>query len=265
MYSNFWMTSGDDENCETRTVVSLKKLCFRFIYRNSQLFPAIKVVMPLDLIEEYHSTIVNSITSDDVGRTMWKNCFLGKEVVMWEEFSTMFFNFLGVSRDENPLHYKMLHSIVKDIADNGEDSVTIETFSKMLEWFGPMGPGILEKIFNIVSKSWFHGNLTHIQAEKLIQKNSNAKKGTYLIRFSSKNRGYFTITVVGRKRTLLHYRVYYNRQNLEYIMGKKLFRSLDEIIGTYHRELCLRNPCSGSKFQVLQVNEKFREIPYLSD
>jgi hypothetical protein len=119
-----------------------------------------------------------------------------------------------------------------------------------------------------VTKEWFHGNLTHLQAERIIQKNSNAKKGTFLIRFSSKNRGYFTITVVGRKRTLLHYRVYlnttnpatlltlaryYNRVKPEYVMGKKVFKSLDEILRTYHRELCLRTPCFGSKFQMLQL------------
>jgi CRISPR/Cas system-associated endoribonuclease Cas2 len=89
-----------------------------------------------------------------------------------------------------------------------------------MEWFGPMGSTLRQKVLDIVSKrfvkkfqnfllnfpSWFHGNLSHIQAEKLIQRNSNAKKGTFLIRFSSKNRGYFTITVVGRKRSLLHYR-----------------------------------------------------------
>lgn len=115
--------------------------------------------------------------------------------------------------------------------------------------------------------SWFHGNLTHTQAEKLIQKHSNARKGTFLIRFSSKNRGYFTITVVGRKRATLHYRVYYNRNNREYVMGKRTFQSLDQIIGTYHRELCLRIPCPGSKFQHLQMRESYDadDVSYLSD
>ena len=101
---------------------------------------------------------------------------------------------------------------------------------------------------------WFHGNLTHVQAERIIQKSSNAKKGTFLIRFSSKNRGYFTVTVVGRKRSLLHYRVYYNRDKLEYAMGKRVFKSLEEILRTYHRELCLRTPCPGSKFQGFQLS-----------
>jgi len=105
--------------------------------------------------------------------------------------------------------------------------------------------------------------MSHVQAEKLIQKNSSAKKGSFLIRFSSKNRGYFTITVVGRKKSLLHYRVYYNRNTLEYVMGKKIFQSLDEIIQTYHRELCLRVACTGSKFQKLQHPENNQE--YVSD
>ena len=66
-----------DEN-ETKTVVSLKKLCFRFIYRNQHLFPSIKDVIPLELTDEFRRTLVDSITSDDLGRELWKSNFLGK-------------------------------------------------------------------------------------------------------------------------------------------------------------------------------------------
>lgn len=103
--------------------------------------------------------------------------------------------------------------------------------------------------------------MTHIQAEKLIQSNSNCKKGIYLIRFSSKNRGYFTITVVGRKKSNLHYRVYYSRETKEYLIGKKSFHSLDDIISIYHRELCLRLPCPGSKFREFQTLPSIGEEP----
>ena len=47
-------------------------------------------------------------------------------------------------------------------------------------------------------------------------------------------------------------------------MGKKVFKSIDEILRTYHRELCLRTPCAGSKFQILQVINEF-DYNYNSD
>jgi len=262
--SNFWLQQAYNED-DRKAVISLKNLCFRFIYRNSQLFRDIRIKMPLDLMEEYFSTIVDSITSDMAGRNMWKVSFLGRDCVSWKEFSLGLYKFLGVplNEDDEDLAYRMLHAIVQDIADNKDDMVTVETFSKFLEWFGPLEHALFARIFSIVSKNWFHGNMSHVQAEKLIQKNSSAKKGSFLIRFSSKNRGYFTITVVGRKKSLLHYRVYYNRNTLEYIMGKKIFQSLDEIIQTYHRELCLRFACTGSKFQKLQYPENNQE--YVSD
>jgi len=214
------------------------------MYRNHQLFPNIRETIPLDLIEEFYSTIIDSITSDSLGRLMWKTHFLGRETVPWNEFVLAMCTFLRLPLDENSNKYHIVYAIVKDIAES-DDCVSIETFSKLLEWFGPLGTGILDKIQDIVSKDWFHGNLTHIQAEKLIQRNSNLQRGIFLIRFSSKNRGFFTITVVGRKKSLLHYRVYYNRTSNEYVMGRKTFKSLDDIIRTYNRELSLSVACPG--------------------
>jgi len=154
--------------------------------------------------------------------------------------------FLNEKPDE--ITVELLKMIIMDIAESTEEIVSLETFSKFLEWFGPLDAQMLERMSKIASCTWFHGQLTHIQAEKLIQKKSEAKKGTYLIRFSSKNRGYFTITVVGRKRSLLHYRVFYNRANFEYLMGKKSFKCLHEILTTYETELYLKRACPGSKY-----------------
>lgn len=47
--SNFWVTH--ETHNETKTVVNLKKLCFRFIYKNNQLFPSLNNHIPLDLLE----------------------------------------------------------------------------------------------------------------------------------------------------------------------------------------------------------------------
>ena len=38
--------------------------------------------------------------------------------------------------------------------ENKDDLVNIETFSKLLEWFGPLGNSMLERVKNIVSKKY---------------------------------------------------------------------------------------------------------------
>lgn len=79
--SNFWVISVLNEN-EEKTVISLKKLCFRFIYKNRQLFPDIEQKIPMDLNEAYHSTIIDSFTSDENGRVLWKVFFLGRVKIL---------------------------------------------------------------------------------------------------------------------------------------------------------------------------------------
>ena len=82
-----------------------------------------------------------------------------KESISFEQFAFAFFDFLHLPIEPFSLNYKLLYAITKDIgnsppifllhkkkADNGDDSVTIENFSKLLEWFGPMSPLIMEKV-----------------------------------------------------------------------------------------------------------------------
>ncbi|PRP73071.1 SH2 domain-containing protein, partial [Planoprotostelium fungivorum] len=251
--SNFWTTHETDESNSTKTVVSLKKLCYRFIYRNTQLYPKISDVLPHDLMEHYRCTFVDSITSDEAGRVLWKEYWLMEDDVPFNTFVLALSDMLKIGISQGSTHYITLQSLVRDIADSDSERITIETFSKLLEWFGPLDGQFLDKIAKIITKPWFHGNMTHMQAEKHIMKHSGTKKGTYLIRFSSKNRGYFTITVIGRNRTLLHYRVYYNRSEAKYNIGRSGFGSLDEIITNYSRELWLKMPCPGSKFATLNL------------
>jgi hypothetical protein len=60
--------------------------------------------------------------------------------------------------------------------------VTTENFSKMIKWFGPIdGREMIVHIYELQNKSWFHGNLSSMQAEKLLE---SKVKGTFVVRLS---------------------------------------------------------------------------------
>jgi hypothetical protein len=79
----------------------------------------------------------------------------------------------------------------------------LEAFENFLKWFGPIeGAEVLDQLKNLLEQKWFHGELSAQEAE---QKLLSAKKGSYLVRFSST--GGFTISFVDKKQKLLHFRV----------------------------------------------------------
>jgi hypothetical protein len=95
--------------------------------------------------------------------------------------------------------------------------------------------------------------VSSLQAKKIIEQNVNAKEGSFIVRISPKNLGSFWITVVGRKKTLLHYRVVYDRNSETYVLGKQVFQTMDGVIQGCNRELYLRYVCPGSKFQNIET------------
>eukprot|EP01119_Soliformovum_irregulare_P002257 TRINITY_DN12542_c0_g1_i1.p1 TRINITY_DN12542_c0_g1~~TRINITY_DN12542_c0_g1_i1.p1 ORF type:complete len:1023 (+),score=283.21 TRINITY_DN12542_c0_g1_i1:260-3328(+) len=250
-------TEDERDDPKLKTPLSLKDLSFRFIYTNSQLFPNIKEVLPRDLWENYWNTVIDAITTDIFGREFWKNSFLGKENVKPHKFATkLIAYFAQLDPSQDPFEFmRHLVALVTDIAespnheDQGQARVNIETFGKLLEWFGPLDQNFFRRVAKIVSLKSFHGNLSHESAEKHIRHHSAAKKGTYLVRFNTKTRGYFIITVVGRRKALLHYRLHYSKETQEYSLGRRSFSDLEEALSTFSRDLCLFHPCPNSKFE----------------
>lgn len=72
-------------------------------------------------------------------------------------------------------------------AVDSDEVVTIENFSKMVQWFGPLVDSkVVHNIFELHSNRYFHGQLSSIQAEDLLAEKA---KGTFLVRFSTSNPG----------------------------------------------------------------------------
>eukprot|EP01118_Nematostelium_gracile_P011869 TRINITY_DN4282_c0_g2_i1.p1 TRINITY_DN4282_c0_g2~~TRINITY_DN4282_c0_g2_i1.p1 ORF type:complete len:909 (-),score=196.33 TRINITY_DN4282_c0_g2_i1:16-2667(-) len=235
---------------ETKVVMPLKALCMRLIFRNQQLFPSqvLNRVMPYDLMEEYRVFIIHSITDDDAARYMWRTQFLQSLEVPWDTFQYQLSVLLGIDMADQ--RWVTFHMLVSDLGGS-QESVHLDTFSQVLELFGPLDNKMMDRVMAVVTKDWFHGSMSHVDAERTVLDHANAEKGTFLVRVTAKHRGSFTVSVVAKQRAMLHYRVHYNRNNLKFVLGKRVCQSLEEVLVIHHRQLGLQKPCPGSKYRVL--------------
>ena len=137
-----------------------------------------------------------------------------------------------------------------------KEQVTIENFAKLLEWFGPLNtPGIIDRIYLLVKEPYFHGDISSVEAEKVME---GKKKGTILLRFSTREPGGYALTVLNAKGSLKHYRISHVPGS-PYTIGKVKADKLETLIKRYSKELGLnlKRPCEGSKYRsMILIHEK---------
>ncbi|KAL6064801.1 Dual specificity protein kinase [Balamuthia mandrillaris] len=214
-----------------------------------------------ELIPRFDEIIVDGVINDTVGRALWRSRFLGKWVVSWKDFAMAFCQTTNITPPNDPtdIYFQCLKAVT---CPDGDDQVTIENFSKMLEWFGPLKEqGILNRIHDLLKKAFFHGPISSGEAEKAIV---NQKKGTFLLRFSSSEAGGYALTVLNKKAQLKHYRITH-RPGSKYAIGKVECDSLDELMQRYRKELYLKRPCPGSKYEAMfavLVDPKIQAVGY---
>lgn len=243
------------DNCPSK-LKALIKACWDAEPRKR---PPFEKIIPL-----FDEIIVDSIIKDPHGRKLWKKEFLGKEQlrenVRWKEFVIAFCRYWGekLPKDPDDTKWKCLHAL---LADNAKELVSIESFGRLLEWFGPMkGIKILDSIENLLKKSWFHGDLSSGAAEKELRKH---KKGTFLVRFSAREPGCYAITTVSQSEKIKHFRIYH-KPGLAFLIGKIECQSLEDIISKYHKELYLRHPAPNSPFEdIFRAKSKGISAGYL--
>jgi hypothetical protein len=133
--------------------------------------------------------------------------------------------------------------------DDGDvhDEVTLESFGRMLEWFGPLEKGekLFQNIDDVLQLPGFFGDIATAAAEAALK--ADGKKGTYLIRFSS-TPGSYAISLINKKGTLEHYRITHT-PGQPYKMATSSFPSLKALIKTTHEDLYLKKALDGGKFQ----------------
>jgi len=203
------------------------------------------------------------ITNANVeGRTFWAEKFYGKWVISWKEFLPVFVNSINLSFSsipQNDIKFEFLKIVLS--ADTSEEWVAIENWGYMLEWFGPMEKGynLLDRIFWLLTKPYFHGFLSSAKAEKIL---SNKKKGTFLLRFSATEPGAFTLSVISKDDKLQHFRISH-KPGGRYMLAGVEFQSIEQLVtdNKLHKNmkppLFLNQACTPSPFvDMLNSKEK---------
>eukprot|EP01095_Lingulamoeba_sp_RSL-Kostka_P001906 TRINITY_DN126_c1_g1_i1.p1 TRINITY_DN126_c1_g1~~TRINITY_DN126_c1_g1_i1.p1 ORF type:complete len:324 (+),score=123.75 TRINITY_DN126_c1_g1_i1:92-1063(+) len=200
-----------------------------------------------EIVPQFDAIIVDAIINDKNGRRLWSKYFMKdklRETVSWKNFVIAFTNLFKSRAPKNPddTRWKCLKALLTD----SNEKVSVEQFSRILEWFGPLeGLDILDRVEDVLKKEWFHGEISSSDSEKKL---SREKKGTFLVRFSSRDPGCYAISVVSQGGRLKHYRIYH-KPGLDYLIGKSECDSLETIIEKYRKDLYLKYPCPGSPYE----------------
>jgi serine/threonine protein kinase len=203
--------------------------------------------------------IVDVTISDTnaLGRTFWKQSFKKDdeilETVSWKLFASSLFNFCLYSFDD-PLPFDdQLPVKALKLVFARENVVTLEWFSKALEWFGPFlqDPKFIDSITKTVSIKGFWGDISKDQAMQLLV---GKKEGTYLIRYSAEAPGFLAITVLQTGECAIkHYRIQH-KAGLGFVLGKTEYSSLSTLIKSNKQELGLEYPLSGPFTAMLKAH-----------
>lgn len=214
-----------------------------------------------EIIPRFDDIIIDGIINDPLGRGFWRQYFLGKTTITWREFVEAFVKLLKIPLPKDPrdLKFQCLRKVIT--AEKEEDQVTIENFARMLDWFGPLNEaGILDRIHDLLRNPAFHGHISTQEAERVM---ASQRKGTYLLRFSSRDPGCYALTVLNNQGALKHYRIMHSPGS-KYSIGKVECSSLDSLIKRYHKELYLKRPCPNSPYEAMFVEGQeslgYREV-----
>jgi len=200
-----------------------------------------------------------------LARTFWKQHFCVKgellDAVEWKHFARSLAQFCEVEADaiEKDLYWRALHMVL--IVEH--NVVTMERFSAILEWFGPFvkGKKLLHNVHSAIKMKGFYGDITSDQMGILM---AGKAIGSYAIRFSGQQPGYFTITTLASKDNIQNYRVSHAPGKPYWLAQDKTFPSLRKLVKHYKSELGLKHPLDNSKYSqlVLEFKEGERENLY---
>jgi len=239
-----------------QTPPTLAKLIRKCWDANPSKRPSFAAVLKKHVLDD---VIVDAIISPSnaIARTFWKENFSSHdevhETVSWKKFIAAMVKFCNIEfNNGKPLDDQLEVKALKLIlVDNRDDLVTIEKFSKALEWFGPFSKDrtFADQITEIIRLPGFFGDVASKEAE---QSMAGKKPGTYMIRFSSQQPGFYTITTMGDDNQLKHYRIKH-KAGLGYVLGDKEYPTLAALIKTHRRDLYLKHAIKDSKYATLII------------
>lgn len=172
-----------------------------------------------------------------IAKVLWTTSFFGQWVVSWENFVRCFVDTLHVPLKKFPKDdpsFECLKALLK-IENEQQDKVTIETFSEVLEWFGPLdGAGILDRIHRQCKEKYFWGWMSSTKAEKVLAKEK--QKGSFLVRFSASAPGGYSLSVLTGGLKIQHFRITRTPSG-KYVLGKTEYDSLEHVLSGCSKQL----------------------------
>ena len=93
------------------------------------------------MIGLFDTIIVEAVIRDEMGCKMWKKYFLGqklRESVSWKNFTIALTSFFKVPYPKDAAADTRWKCLKELLLEKSSDRVSMEQFSRILEWFGPM-------------------------------------------------------------------------------------------------------------------------------
>jgi serine/threonine protein kinase len=214
-----------------------------------------------NIVDRLQEIILEEAIIDPAGRSFWEKNFWQKnrdkvgtmkEKVSWNQFIREFVFMMGKAQNDLLLIECIKELLV--VKQNDDEIVSLDQFGKILDFFGPIRgkDGLKNQFFDnlkrIFSKAWFHGNISIEEAGGVLYKTN---PGTFLVRFSSSERGYFTISLSnGDVGKCINVKIKHPPLKDEFSTPQTMTKrsSLIEFIEKEADILNLKEPCSGSKF-----------------
>jgi len=214
--------------------------------------PSFAQIVKSNILDEI---IIESLITppNDLGRKIWKENWLEKTTIEWKDFIVVFANRVGfpLPKDPDDIQMQCLRELLVRKSAEGKELVTLEDFAKMLEWFGPLerGSAILRRIENQLRMKGFFGDIETTDAEKML---NGKAKGTFVIRFSTRDAGCYAVTVLSKTGVIKHYRISHKAGG-KYVLGQNEYDSMDALLKAHKSELYLKTPHTGSRYEAMFV------------
>jgi len=183
-----------------------------------------------------------------LGRDLWTSLCTEKvkSSVPWSDFLAALR--VTINMPKIPEIYE---KCLKALLANDAGDVTAEKFAQILEWIGPLQPGLptLERVVNLLQRPDFFGYYSGKQAENSLK---NQPAGTYLVRFSTTQAGDYAISAVTESGSLTHYKLQ-KQEGGKYLIGETKHESLFHALRKPPTQLqrVMKVPCEGSPFRDL--------------
>jgi serine/threonine protein kinase len=184
--------------------------------RNPDLRPSFEQLLPL--LEKALIDIYLPLELCPLAGVFWQKNFKYQARVPINDFvSRIITTLLVITKKTTIITEESLKMLLEE-EEGDEKVVSIERFSDLLTWFGPMKQQnrltILHQIIRVLNSPWFFGMDTSLQSERHIALLASKPRGLFLVRLNMgertpTNKAPFTITrVEDDKGNVVHTRVY---------------------------------------------------------